>query len=109
MLAAPMPDAVPSGNPPIFTWSSVAGADHYCLLVIDQTTGQIAAIDPKITGASWTPSTPLTRGHNYVWYIGAYSTDGLAAAWSPRPVRRVYVPKSRMTATRRNHEPVRNC
>jgi hypothetical protein len=80
--APPTPAAVPGGNPPTFSWSSVAGAGHYYVFVTDLITSQIPVFDPTVTGTSLTPSAPLTRGHRYVWYVGAYSTDGLSSAWS---------------------------
>jgi hypothetical protein len=69
---------------PTFTWSSVADANHYDLLINDQTTGHQALRVPNVTGTSLglTASNALTPGHNYIWYVGAVSTNGLAESWS---------------------------
>ena len=54
----------------------MTGANHYYLYVADETAGGTAVInDPDITGTSFTPSTGLTPGHSYVWYIFAVSTN----------------------------------
>ena len=69
---------------PTFTWSSVTKADHYDLLVVDQTTGQQALSAPNVTATSvaLTTSQALTPGHNYVWYVGAVSTNGRVTSWN---------------------------
>jgi hypothetical protein len=84
-LATPTTPTVPYGNLPNFSWSSVPGADHYYLYVVDQTTGQLIVNNPNVPGASWTPSAPLTWGDHYAWYVGAYSANGLAAGWTAGP------------------------
>src|SRR5262249_29173589 len=87
-LAAPAPNG-PSGtiaastgyDVPTFKWSSVAGADHYSLVVIDNTTPINVVININTNGTSFTPSTALTPGHNYTWYVGAISTNGQASTY----------------------------
>src|SRR5205823_5868183 len=77
-LTAPTPSG-PSGaiaasagyDKPTFSWSSVTGANHYALVVIDNTAGNsLALVNTNVgNGTSFTPSTALTPGHSYTWYI----------------------------------------
>jgi predicted phage tail protein len=70
------------GALPTFTWSKVAGADHYDLWVDDLTTGQSQALRQKnVAGESVTPST-LTGGQNYRWWIRAIDESGVPGPWS---------------------------
>jgi hypothetical protein len=69
---------------PTFSWSSVAGAGHYSLVVIDTSAkNNVAVYNPNVIGISYTLSTKqaLTPGHNYVWYIGSVSTNGQATTY----------------------------
>jgi hypothetical protein len=61
---------------PTFTWSSVAGADHYYLYVSDQTTGGTVVNDNNVSGTSFTPAQPLTLGDTYVWWVAAVNSQG---------------------------------
>jgi len=65
-----------------FTWTAVAGADHYDLFVKDVTTGQVVIHSSDVTGATFMPGPGqvLTDGHTYTWYVGAVSADGLVDA-----------------------------
>ena len=50
---------------------SDSGASSYYLYVLDTTTNKPVINDTSVTGTSFTPTTPLTAGHSYTWYIGA--------------------------------------
>jgi hypothetical protein len=68
---------------PTFAWNAVTGAARYDVWVDDTTTGRTQVLrDTNITQTSWTPSVALTPGHNYRWWVGAVSTNGLATTWS---------------------------
>src|SRR5688500_7256209 len=51
-----------------FNWPAAAGADSYYLWVADQSTGQVAVNAPNLPGTSLTLTTPLTVGHDYLWW-----------------------------------------
>ncbi len=91
-LAAPTPSG-PSGfiaassgyETPTFSWSSVPGAAHYYLYVVDTTAGGGAIINnADLTSASFLVMGPLQPGHSYTWYVGAEGGLGLDGpiAWS---------------------------
>ena len=81
-LAPPTPiaplGAVPASSDydlPTFSWSSVSGANHYYLYVIDNTTGQVVINNPNVgNGATFTAT--LVKNHSYTWYLAAVSTNG---------------------------------
>jgi hypothetical protein len=64
---------------PVFAWNSVVGAASYKLWLTDQTAGQTQVVG-NLTGLSWTPPNPLTRGDTYIWWVGAVTAGG-AVAW----------------------------
>jgi hypothetical protein len=77
----------PSGSitsaTPTFTWTAVAGADHYDIWINDLTTGQSQALgNSHVTGTSWTPGSGMVQGHSYRWWGEALSSSGEAGAWS---------------------------
>jgi hypothetical protein len=73
-----------SSDTPTFTWSAVAGADHYAVWVNDLTTGQSAALrNMDVVGTSLAVLTPLTPGHSYRWWVRAIDKSGTNdGAWS---------------------------
>ena len=88
-LALPTPTQYgPSGTIPVstgfttptFSWSSVAGVDHYYLKVLDTTTNQLVVNNPDVTNTSFT-GTALTPGQDYTWSIGAVDLAG-DVSWS---------------------------
>ena len=88
-LALPTPTQYgPSGTIPVstgfttptFSWSSVAGVDHYYLKVLDTTTNQLVVNNPAVTSTSFT-GTALTPGQDYTWSIGAVDLAG-DVSWS---------------------------
>jgi hypothetical protein len=89
-LAAAVSTSSPSGtiaaragyDTPTFNWNAVAGTGHYFVWITDQTTNRTAVIDNNVSATSWTSSVPLTPGHTYTWWIGAFSTNGLALTWN---------------------------
>ncbi len=89
-LPAPTPTS-PSGNvaastgydAPNFTWSSVAGANHYLLTLTDQSTKPASVSTVTVSSASYTPTTALTPGHSYTWSIAAVSGSGATTTSSP--------------------------
>jgi hypothetical protein len=76
----------PSGSSallPTFTWNGAAGAAHYDIWVDDLTTGQSAVIrNQDIVGTSWTPTTHLTAGDKYRWWVRAVTSANMDSAWS---------------------------
>jgi hypothetical protein len=67
---------------PTFSWHSVAGADHYAVIVIDNSASNtIAFSNFNVNSTSLTSSVPLTPGHGYTWYVGAVSTNGQATTY----------------------------
>jgi hypothetical protein len=77
VLPAPSPIAPAAGVTlatamPTFQWSAISGAAYYNVVVIDQANPSTVALSaPRVTGTSWTFSTPLTSGHSYSWYVQA--------------------------------------
>ncbi len=85
VLPAPTPTSplgVIAASPSIFAWSPVAGADHYYLYVVDDTTGALVINNPNVTADSFDPTAPLAPGHTYTWRVAAVSTDSLFGIWS---------------------------
>ena len=72
----------PGFDSPTFNWNLVSGAAHYYLYVVDASTGAVAIANSDVVGAWFTPSTALTPGHSFIWYVGAKSANGGAIAWS---------------------------
>ena len=60
---------------PAFTWTGVAGATRYVLILDDLTTGQRRAT-VRTTNLSWTPPTSLVNGHVYRWKVIALNAAG---------------------------------
>lgn len=59
---------------PQLEWSAVQGATRYEVWVNDLTTGAIAVVrDANVTGTTFTPSTPLILGHDYLWTVRAFA------------------------------------
>lgn len=68
---------------PTFSWSSIPGASRYDLWVNDLTSGQSGIIrNPNVSTNSFTPTTPLTAGHSYLWTVRAVNEDGVAGDWA---------------------------
>ena len=65
-----------------FIWNQVAGASDYYVYVLDSTTNKTVVDVPFNLGTSLTPTTLLTSGHSYTWYVGAVSTNQIAISWS---------------------------
>ena len=89
-LSAPTPLG-PSGtitagtgfDSPTFSWTGVAGANSYSFYLYDSTANK--ALNGGIVnlgGTSWTPTTALTPGDKYVWYVASVSTNGQEAVWN---------------------------
>jgi hypothetical protein len=66
---------------PTFTWNPVPNADGYYIWISDLTTGQVVT-DPHATRTSWAPASALVAGHNYRWWVQAWSRSGATSAWS---------------------------
>jgi len=84
-LAAPTgiaPSGVVTAGPgydrPTFYWNAVAGADHYTLVVVDNTTGATPIVVRNLGGASYssTATQALTPGQKFTVKVYAYSTNG---------------------------------
>ncbi|MBV8781353.1 MAG: hypothetical protein JO353_08145, partial [Phycisphaerae bacterium] len=57
---------------PTFTWNAVTGVSSmtgYQLNLYDSTAAKLTSIQIASTATSYTPSTALTAGHNYVWNL----------------------------------------
>jgi hypothetical protein len=84
-LPVPVPTAPLGGVAtlaPTFTWNAVGGADYYDVWVDDTTTGQSQVLrNTKVTGTSWAPTTMLTVGHAYKWWVRALTNNGNFSAW----------------------------
>jgi predicted phage tail protein len=87
-LTAPVPTA-PTGtsttDTPTFSWGAVTGANHYDLWVDDLTSGQSQFVrlrNVSGTSVTLTAAEALTPGHNFRFYVGAVSTNGMATSWS---------------------------
>jgi hypothetical protein len=65
---------------PAFTWTGVAGAARYVIIIDDLTTGQRVAT-VRTTDTNWMPSVKLANGHNYRWQVSARNVAGLGM-WS---------------------------
>jgi len=78
--AAPLAALSPSGSiatlTPTFSWTPSATAVWYDIWVNDLTGAYVALRNPFVTGTSWTANVSLTRGHTYVWYVGAVNAFG---------------------------------
>jgi hypothetical protein len=87
-LTGPTGTVTPSAgyDMPTFTWSSAAGADHYYLYVVDNTTHIPVINNPNVgNGTSFTPGAAqaLTPGDNFTWYVIAFSTNSQAYSFVP--------------------------
>ena len=68
---------------PNLTWTAVTGADHYDLWVNDLTTGTSQVIrNPIVSTATFTPSSALTYGHMYRFWVRAVDALGDPSDWS---------------------------
>ena len=84
LLAAPT-GITPSGvmaastgyDQPTFNWTD-PGADHYTLVVVDNSTGATSIIVRNLSGTSYnaTAAQALTPGHKFTVYVYACSTNG---------------------------------
>jgi hypothetical protein len=80
-LTAPtllLPIGSDPANPSSFTWSAVAGANHYNLYLVDNTIGATIVKYLNISNSSFTPPTPLVAGHKYTWWVAAVSANNLS-------------------------------
>ena len=87
ILNSPIGAIAPSAgyDMPTFDWTAVPGADHYYLYVLDTTTNQVAINQSSVSGTSYTTSNAetLTPEHSFIWYVFAFSTNGLAYGYLP--------------------------
>src|SRR5690242_3084411 len=86
-LAAPSPIAAAgsiTNAEPLFSWNTVAGADHYDVWVDDQTSGQTAVLrNQAVSGITWLASAPLRTGDRYSWQVRAIDATGtVVSPWS---------------------------
>ena len=61
---------------PTFSWSSVPGAAHYYLYLVDDTTNQVLINNANVSGTTFTSTPTLTTTHRYTWYIAAEGANG---------------------------------
>jgi uncharacterized repeat protein (TIGR01451 family) len=74
------PAGTVSSQFPTFTWAGVTGTPSYWLWVSDRTTGTVVVSQQNLASNNYTPTTALTPGHNFTWWIGA--AGGSAIVWS---------------------------
>lgn len=55
---------------PRFRWRALPGAAHYEVAVFDSRYVEVAR-SGRLSGTSWSPSTPLARGSTYTWEVMA--------------------------------------
>lgn len=68
---------------PTFAWQAVPGAAKYDVWVNDLTTGRSGVIrNPNVIGTSYTATTSLVAGHQYLWTVRAIRDDGSAGRWA---------------------------
>jgi hypothetical protein len=68
---------------PTFSWNAAANAAYYDIVVSDTTTGQNQALrNQHVSGTSFTPTTALTPGHGYSWWVRAFNSANVAGGWS---------------------------
>ncbi|MBI5960301.1 MAG: hypothetical protein HY866_16290, partial [Chloroflexi bacterium] len=82
-LLTPLNGAIWPDLTPIFTWSSVAGGDHY-QIQIDETSSFSSPVQDVTLGEgilTYT-ATPLLDGGKYFWRVRAINGTGVAGAWS---------------------------
>ncbi len=70
------PSGAITSTTPTFQWSAVGGAVGYGLYIED-TSGSGAVTPPpvQVSGTSYTPTTALTNGHTYLWWVMAYADN----------------------------------
>lgn len=84
---ATSPTGTTVSTTPTFAWTAVVDAARYDLWVNDLTTGQSGVIrDQQVSGTSYTPTTALTNGHDYIWTVRAIDSDGTAGEWATHHV-----------------------
>jgi hypothetical protein len=85
VVAFPAPSLIQATGPggiPAFTWTAVAGANHYDLWVDDLTTGQNQVVRATNVAANTYNPAPLTLGHFYRAWVRALDNTGAASLWS---------------------------
>jgi hypothetical protein len=80
-LISPKGTLAPTDTTPIFTWQTVAGADHYDILVADLSSG-VTARETNVAGNTWTFGTQLNPGDAMRWWVRAIGPGGQAGPWS---------------------------
>jgi hypothetical protein len=93
---APAAGASLTSTTPTFQWTPVAGAIGYGLVVTDLSTGATVIQAAGLTGTTYTPTTPLAKGHSYQWSVvaadafgdvgTASAASGFSIALPPAPV-----------------------
>ena len=80
---SPAPGAVLTTDQPTFSWTAVRGAGSYKVWITDNNTGQVVVVPAGAAATSVVvpPTSALTPGHGFTWWVGAVSTNGLATSW----------------------------
>ena len=71
---------------PTFSWDLISGVTSYTIYLTDQTSG-VTTTYTNLAGPSAAPTSALTLGDSYIWWVGA--VQGQNTAWSSG--QRVYV------------------
>jgi hypothetical protein len=74
---------------PTFSWGAVAGASHYDIWVQPNGSSQVLR-NQDVTGTTWTPTTALTRGVGYTWWVRAVDSVNSPGPWSAGQTFTVY-------------------
>jgi PKD repeat protein len=85
---------------PTFTWSPVAGANHYYLRVMDNNTGLAKIVIQNISGTSYTTTAgqALTPGHSYTTYVSAFGTNTQASSLGTQTFTLGVAPTAKLVA-----------
>jgi hypothetical protein len=91
VLPAPTPNgpsgiAVPQAT---FGWTPVPSAEHYDVWLQDKNTG-LTLRDTNVPATSWTPASPLSAQHSYIWWVRAVDAHGYNGQWSTPQTFTVY-------------------
>lgn len=82
-MSGGLPLAFPD-DPPVFSWTPVAGAKSYSLQ-IDDASDFIGASSFTTPNTSYTLTAPQTPGQTYYWRVSATLTNNISTGYNPDP------------------------
>ncbi len=102
-LVAPASAGSTLDTTPTFSWTAVTGATLYDIWVNDLTDGTNGVIrDMAVAGTSFTPATPLTPGHTYLWTVRAIGANGKPGMWGTHRTFTIKVGRVKLSAPAAN-------